>query len=88
MRRLTAFFQIGNDPSAREALEELDDDLGKSGSTRDIVDTIANSRNGAVDADYIIKVSQDKNRTARQKTDSTWQALLGGVNRRIDKKVL
>ena len=33
------FIQIGDDPSATEALRELDDDLAKNYGIRDIVDT-------------------------------------------------
>lgn len=34
------FLQIGNDPEAREALQELDDDLSSEHGIRDIVDTV------------------------------------------------
>jgi uncharacterized protein YegL len=59
-------FQIGNDSSAREALEELDDALQNRYQIRDIVDTIPYK--GEMDSEDIIKV------------------LLGGINRRLDRK--
>lgn len=34
------FFQVGNEPGAREALEELDDSLVEMGCPRDMVDTV------------------------------------------------
>ncbi|KAF9870491.1 hypothetical protein CkaCkLH20_11981 [Colletotrichum karsti] len=51
------FFQVGNEPGAREALRELDDDLG-DGDLRDMVDTVTwkNSVKGVLTADSILKV--------------------------------
>jgi uncharacterized protein YegL len=67
------FFQVGNEPSAKEALEELDDELSNmvEGGVRDIVDTCTwtGSSDGGVGltADGILKVC------------------LGSVNRRLDR---
>lgn len=70
------FFQVGNEPGAKEALEELDDELSSmvAGGVRDIVDTCtwagdASSSEGGVSltADGILKVC------------------LGSVNRRLDR---
>ncbi|WVQ79245.1 hypothetical protein IAT38_001341 [Cryptococcus sp. DSM 104549] len=61
------FLQIGNDPEATAALEELDDGLSGVHGIRDIVDTVP--YNGKeINAQLIIK------------------ALLGGINRRLDRK--
>ncbi|OXC68791.1 hypothetical protein AYX13_02717 [Cryptococcus neoformans] len=61
------FLQIGNDPEAREALQELDDDLSSVHGIRDIVDTVP--FNGEeMNAGLIIKT------------------LLGGINRRLDRR--
>ncbi|WVQ77409.1 hypothetical protein IAR50_007094 [Cryptococcus sp. DSM 104548] len=61
------FLQIGNDPRAAAALEELDDELGPKHGIRDIVDTVP-YKGKAMNAELIIKT------------------LLGGINRRLDKK--
>ncbi|KAJ6515334.1 hypothetical protein C8R45DRAFT_956132 [Mycena sanguinolenta] len=50
------FVQIGNDFQAAQALQELDDDLHKTGNIRDIVDTTPYSRLNPVTADGLIKV--------------------------------
>jgi hypothetical protein len=61
------FVQVGNDPEAKEALEELDDALSSQHSVRDIVDTVP-YQNLALNPDTIVK------------------ALLGGINRRMDRR--
>ena len=74
------FFQVGNEPGAKEALEELDDELSNmvEGGVRDIVDTCtwtggASPSEGGVGltgeglANWILKVC------------------LGSVNRRLDR---
>ncbi|EXF84727.1 hypothetical protein CFIO01_07468 [Colletotrichum fioriniae PJ7] len=66
------FFQVGNEPGAREALRELDDDLvGRcDGDLRDMVDTVTweNGIRGVLTADNILKV------------------VLGAVVRRLDRR--
>jgi hypothetical protein len=68
------FFQVGNEPGAREALIELDDNLGKEAGegVRDIVDTTTwNGQTGSrpvLTADGILK------------------AVLGAVVKRLDRK--
>lgn len=60
------FFQVGNDPAATAALQELDDELGEAHGIRDMVDTVPYA--GELTPETIVKV------------------LLGGVNRRLDRK--
>ncbi|KAK1849689.1 von willebrand factor [Colletotrichum chrysophilum] len=66
------FFQVGNEPGAREALRELDDDLFDrvDGDLRDMVDTATweNGTRGVLTADSILKV------------------VLGAVVRRLDRR--
>ncbi len=66
------FFQVGQEPGAAEALEELDDGLMSLSGVRDIVDTVPwKSQNGGhagLNADGILKV------------------VLGAVTRRLDRK--
>ncbi|KAL0940851.1 von willebrand factor [Colletotrichum truncatum] len=66
------FFQVGNEPGAREALRELDDDLVDrvDGDLRDMVDTVTweNNTRGILTADSILKV------------------VLGAVVRRLDRR--
>jgi hypothetical protein len=66
------FFQIGNDPRARDFLEQLDDDLSKQGQElhlRDIVDTVPWKRDGvSLSGDGILKT------------------VLGAVNKRLDRQ--
>ncbi|KAK1723800.1 uncharacterized protein BDZ83DRAFT_579961 [Colletotrichum acutatum] len=66
------FFQVGNEPGAREALRELDDDLvGRcDGDLRDMVDTVTweTGTRGVLTADNILKV------------------VLGAVVRRLDRR--
>ncbi|KAK2008521.1 hypothetical protein LZ32DRAFT_453723 [Colletotrichum eremochloae] len=66
------FFQVGNEPGAREALRELDDDLVKrvDGDLRDMVDTVTweHGNRGVLTADNILKV------------------VLGAVVRRLDRR--
>ncbi|KAK1985183.1 hypothetical protein LZ30DRAFT_747374 [Colletotrichum cereale] len=66
------FFQVGNEPGAREALRELDDDLVSrvDGDLRDMVDTITweHGNRGVLTADSILKV------------------VLGAVVRRLDRR--
>jgi hypothetical protein len=60
------FFQVGDDPAATAALQELDDELGEAHGIRDMVDTVPYA--GELTPETIVKV------------------LLGGVNRRLDRK--
>ncbi|KAL2759638.1 hypothetical protein ACRALDRAFT_2023788 [Sodiomyces alcalophilus JCM 7366] len=68
------FFQVGNEPGAREALQELDDGLSDrvKGGVRDIVDTITwctqNSGSRVLTADGILKT------------------VLGAVVKRLDRQ--
>ncbi|KAK2002434.1 hypothetical protein LX36DRAFT_254195 [Colletotrichum falcatum] len=66
------FFQVGNEPGAREALRELDDDLVSrvGGDLRDMVDTVTweHGNRGVLTADSILKV------------------VLGAVVRRLDRR--
>lgn len=66
------FFQVGNDPEATKALEELDDDLKANHGCRDMVDTAKRGsgagRGGALTSDEILKV------------------VLGAVQSKVDKK--
>lgn len=66
------FFQVGSDPEATRALNEMDDGLIELGCSRDIVDTVpwrgAESGVVGLNADGILKV------------------VLGAVNRRLDRK--
>jgi hypothetical protein len=66
------FFQVGNEPGAREHLKQLDDDLEEIAGTdlRDIVDTVPFTGNGnqELNADGVLKV------------------VLGSVVRRLDRK--
>jgi len=66
------FFQVGNEPGAREHLKQLDDDLADlagDDDMRDIVDTVpwTTANGGSLNADGILKV------------------VLGAVTRRLDK---
>jgi uncharacterized protein YegL len=66
------FFQVGNDPKAREALRELDDDLAEQ-NVRDMVDTATwndtdDASSKTLTADQILKV------------------VLGAVIRKLDRK--
>lgn len=66
------FFQVGNEPGAREHLKQLDDDLAEMAGDddlRDIVDTVpwTAANGGVLNADGIMK------------------AVLGSVVRRLDK---
>ncbi|KAG9086033.1 hypothetical protein FRC06_003307, partial [Ceratobasidium sp. 370] len=49
------FVQIGNDPEARAALEELDDDLSGKYGVRDIVDTTPYTQ-GGLNGETLIKI--------------------------------
>lgn len=62
------FVQIGDDPEATAALQELDDELARTHGVRDIVDTTP--YRGTVTAETVAKI------------------LLGGINRRVDKRGL
>jgi hypothetical protein len=50
------FVQIGDDPDATEALEDLDDQLGPENGVRDMVDTTPFSRAEPLRADLLIKI--------------------------------
>ena len=65
------FFQVGNEPGAAEALEDLDDGLKEmNGGIRDIVDTVPwkGASSEGLNAQGILKV------------------VLGSVNKRLDRK--
>jgi hypothetical protein len=62
------FLQIGDEPGAREALEELDDTLAEVYGIRDMVDTTRYGNAEQITGELLLK------------------ALLGGVNRRWDRK--
>lgn len=66
-------FQVGNDPQAREALEDLDDELSSRHGIRDMVDTVPYQ--GEMTAELIIKVllgginrRLDRKATTRRRT--------------------
>lgn len=59
-------YQVGNDPEATKALEELDDELSSRYGIRDMVDTVPYQ--AELTSELIVKV------------------LLGGINRRLDRK--
>lgn len=63
------FFQIGNDPAAKQELERLDNDLDRDRSLRDIVDTIPwrGAEGQSLNADGILK------------------CVLGAVNKKLDR---
>lgn len=66
------FFQVGNEYGAAEALQELDDNLGKEAGLRDMVDTVTWS---------------GRDRTQRVLTaDGILKVVLGAVVRRLDRK--
>ena len=65
------FFQVGQEPGATAALQELDDGLVSEGCPRDMVDTVPWSKNNGetgLSADGVLKV------------------VLGAVNRKLDRK--
>jgi len=65
------FFQIGNDPDAREALRDLDDAISDRASVRDIVDT----------------VTWPEGQDSPQLTpDLVLKTVLGAVVRRLDRR--
>jgi hypothetical protein len=53
------FFQVGNEPDAKEALEDLDDALSDRKGMRDMVDTVPFTGEGGaqLNANGIMKVS-------------------------------
>ncbi|KAE8225452.1 hypothetical protein CF319_g1809 [Tilletia indica] len=61
------FLQVGNDPEATRALNELDDELSKVHKVRDMVDTTTY-------AGMMLS------------TEAITKALLGGINRRLDRQ--
>ncbi|OTA65428.1 hypothetical protein K449DRAFT_392542 [Hypoxylon sp. EC38] len=69
------FFQVGRDPSATQALRELDDELCRRESIRDMVDTA--TFNGANKADQPTLTA-----------DGILKVVLGAVKRKLDRKVL
>lgn len=68
------FVQIGADKDAKKCLEQLDDDLGRNGMRRDIVDTVPwdpkRIDGPQFDGQYLVKV------------------VCGAINKRLDKKSL
>ncbi|KAI1106823.1 hypothetical protein F4804DRAFT_286350 [Jackrogersella minutella] len=69
------FFQVGRDPSATLALQELDDELCRKEGIRDMVDTA--TFNGANKADQPTLTA-----------DGILKVVLGAVKRKLDRKVL
>ncbi|KAI2632299.1 hypothetical protein GGR54DRAFT_582982 [Hypoxylon sp. NC1633] len=69
------FFQVGRDPHATQALQELDDELCRRESIRDMVDTA--TFNGANKADQPTLTA-----------DGILKVVLGAVKRKLDRKVL
>lgn len=69
------FFQVGRDPTATQALQELDDELCRRESIRDMVDTA--TFNGANKADQPTLTA-----------DGILKVVLGAVKRKLDRKVL
>ncbi|OTA87062.1 hypothetical protein M434DRAFT_81591, partial [Hypoxylon sp. CO27-5] len=69
------FFQVGRDPAATQALRELDDELCRRESIRDMVDTA--TFNGANKADQPTLTA-----------DGILKVVLGAVKRKLDRKVL
>lgn len=71
------FFQVGNEPGAREALRDLDDNLGQlagGGDVRDIVDTVTWDGGAG---------------TAQELTaDGILKTVLGAVVKRLDRRQL
>ena len=68
------FFQVGNEPGAREALQALDDDLTENGGgVRDMVDTVTFTRA----ADGAIPVLS---------ADGILKTVLGAVVKRLDRR--
>ncbi|KAF2437944.1 hypothetical protein P171DRAFT_372888 [Karstenula rhodostoma CBS 690.94] len=63
------FFQIGNDPEARNMLKQLDDELAGSDDLRDIVDTVPFTSEGG----------------AQLSATGIMKVVLGSVNRRLDR---
>lgn len=61
------FVQLGSDPHATEALQDLDDELANKHNIRDMVDTTLYSGQSLT-------------------TELLGKILLGGINRRVDKK--
>lgn len=81
------FVQVGDDAEARAALQELDDALQSQHSCRDIVDTVPYS-GMTLNSDLLIKVSYTAPVLAFAVVHITFlsQALLGGINRRLDRQ--
>ncbi|KAI0381590.1 hypothetical protein F5Y04DRAFT_254896 [Hypomontagnella monticulosa] len=69
------FFQVGRDPDATQALRELDDELCRRESIRDMVDTA--TFNGANKADQPTLTA-----------DGILKVVLGAVKRKLDRKVM
>jgi hypothetical protein len=61
------FVQLGSDPQATEALQEMDDELANKHNIRDMVDTTLYTGQSLT-------------------TELLGKILLGGINRRVDKK--
>ncbi|KAI8957908.1 hypothetical protein F5Y11DRAFT_352063 [Daldinia sp. FL1419] len=70
------FFQVGRDPAATRALRDLDDELCRRESVRDMVDTTTfNAAGPAADAPSLT-------------ADGILKVVLGAVKRKLDRKVL
>ncbi|KAI1651229.1 uncharacterized protein F4817DRAFT_312059 [Daldinia loculata] len=69
------FFQVGRDAAATRALRDLDDDLCRRESIRDMVDTATFNAAGPADAPSLT-------------ADGILKVVLGAVKRKLDRKVL
>jgi uncharacterized protein YegL len=81
------FFQVGREPGAAEALQELDDELAEMGcGTRDIVDTVPwnGSSGSGLNSEGILKVCLLRRLSLFSANDR--QVVLGAVNRRLDRQ--
>lgn len=83
------FVQVGNNPAATECLRELDDDLSRMGNCRDMVDTICIGHCSGSLLEKLKKTFSYKDESPYEGILSPeWlqKILLGGINRREDKK--
>ncbi|OTB13047.1 hypothetical protein K445DRAFT_14332 [Daldinia sp. EC12] len=69
------FFQVGRDPSATRALRDLDDELCRRESIRDMVDAATFNAAGPANAPSL-------------SADGILKVVLGAVKRKLDRKVL
>ncbi|KAI0182044.1 hypothetical protein GGR52DRAFT_568249 [Hypoxylon sp. FL1284] len=74
------FFQVGRDPAATRALRELDDDLCRRESVRDMVDTATFDSAGSAGGRLL--------NVPTLTADGILKVVLGAVKRKLDRKVL